>query len=101
MKYGKRWMDIFHSKEITLEEGKAIIEDSKHNFIEHFNKGWIKYRKSVAECGNWAVTKWNGSGANCKDILGREFIDCLGGYGVMNLGWGNPEVFAAVNNQLY
>ncbi len=100
LKYSERWMKILHQKEVSLEEGKAIIEESKYNFAEHFNRGWLQYRKSVTEAGDWAAVEWSGSGAVFRDMLGREYIDCLGGYGMMDLGWGHPEVVAAVRDQL-
>ncbi len=65
-----------------------------------FNKGWLEYRKSVTEAGDWAAAEWSGSGAVFRDILGREYLDCLGGYGMMDLGWGHPDVVAAVRDQL-
>jgi putrescine aminotransferase len=33
-------------------------------------------------------------------VLGREYIDCLGGYGMMDLGWGHPEVIDTVRAQM-
>lgn len=71
-----------------------------YNFAEHFNKGWLEYRKSVTEAGDWAATEWTGNGAIFRDVLGREYIDCLGGYGLFDLGWAHPEVVEAVRNQL-
>ena len=62
----------------------------------HFNRGWLDYRKSVTEAGDWAATEWTGSGAMFRDVLGREYIDCLGGYGMMDLGWSHPDVVEAV-----
>ena len=98
--YSDRWVKIIHRSEVSEEEGKEIIAEAQHNFAEHFNKGWLDYRKSVTEAGDWAATEWTGSGAVFRDILGREFIDCLGGYGMMDLGWGHPEIVAAVKDQL-
>jgi putrescine aminotransferase len=98
--YAGKWVGIIQKEAVTVQEAKAIIEESKTNFAEYFNRGWLDYRKSVAEAGDWAVTEWTGNGAIFKDILGREFIDCLGGYGMMDLGWGHPEVIAAVRAQL-
>ena len=74
--------------------------ESKYNFAEHFNKGWLDYRKSVTEAGDWAAVEWTGSGAIFRDVLGREYIDCLGGYGMMDLGWSHPEVVETVRAQL-
>jgi len=98
--YSQRWMEIIHKSKVTEVEGKQIIEESKHNFAEYFNKGWLEYRKSVTEAGDWAATEWTGEGAIFRDVLGREYIDCLGGYGMMNHGWGHPDVVAAVKAQL-
>jgi putrescine aminotransferase len=99
-KYSERWVGLIHKREITLDEGKQIIDEAKNNFSEHFNKGWLDYRKSVTEAGDWVATEWTGKGAIFQDVLGREFIDCLGGYGLMDLGWAHPEVVESVRAQL-
>jgi len=100
LSYSKRWIDIIHMPSVPEDEGKRIIKESKKNFAEHFNKGWLEYRKSVTEAGDWAATEWTGSGATFRDILGREFIDCLGGYGMLDLGWAHPDVVDNVRAQL-
>jgi putrescine aminotransferase len=98
--FAQRWIDIIHKTEVTPEEAKLIIEESKYNFAEHFNRGWLDYRKSVTEAGDWASVEWSGSGAIFRDILGRQYIDCLGGYGMMDLGWAHPEIIDNVKAQL-
>jgi putrescine aminotransferase len=98
--YSNKWLEIIQQKEVNEEEGKWIIEESKHNFAEHFNKNWLEYRKSVTEAGDWASVEWSGSGAVFRDVLGREYLDCLGGYGMMDHGWSHPDVIAAVRAQL-
>jgi putrescine aminotransferase len=98
--YSKRWIDIIHKDEVSQQEAKTIIEESKQNFADHFNKGWLDYRKSVTEAGDWACVEWNGTGALFRDALGREYIDCLGGYGLFDLGWSHPEVIDTVRAQL-
>ncbi|MGQ9735908.1 MAG: [LysW]-aminoadipate semialdehyde transaminase LysJ [Thermaceae bacterium] len=40
-----------------------------------------------------------GKGARVWDAEGREYIDCVGGYGVANLGHANPEVVEAIKRQ--
>lgn len=98
--YSKTWIDIIHKTEIPDAEGRWIVEESQHNFAEHFNRGWLDYRKSVTEAGDWAATEWKGQGALCRDVLGREFIDCLGGYGLLDLGWSPEDVIDTVRAQL-
>jgi putrescine aminotransferase len=98
--YSRRWLDIVQKPSVTLQEGQQIIEESKRNFTDYFNKGWLDYRKSITEAGDWAALEWDGCGALFRDILGREYIDCLGGYGLLDLGWAHPEVVGAVRAQL-
>lgn len=98
--YAEHWLGLIRKLSVSPAEGKQIIEESQHNFAEHFNRGWLGYRKSVTEAGDWAATEWTGRGAVFQDVLGREYIDCLGGYGMMDLGWGHPEVVDAVRAQL-
>ena len=101
LQYAERWLDIIENKNtFTEDEAKGIIEESKENFAEYFNRGWLEYRKSVTEAGDWASVEWSGEGANFRDVLGREYIDCLGGFGMMDLGWCHPDVVRAVKAQV-
>ena len=100
LSFSNRWLDLIKNPVVNEEQGKQIIEESTSNFAEHFNRGWLDYRKSVTEAGDWAATEWTGAGAVFRDVLGREYIDCLGGYGMMDLGWSHPDVIAAVKAQL-
>ncbi len=99
-RYCERWLDIIQRPQLSDEEGREIIEEAKANFGEHFNRGWLDYRKSVTEAGDWAATEWTGRGAVFQDVLGREYIDCLGAFGMMSHGWAHPEIVAAVQAQL-
>jgi putrescine aminotransferase len=98
--YASQWIEIIKKDRVAEAEGKWIIEESKHNFAEHFNRGWLDYRKSVTQAGQWAAVEWTGRGAIFEDVLGRKFIDFLGGFGMMDLGWSHPEVVEAVSAQL-
>jgi putrescine aminotransferase len=100
LEYANRWVEIIKKSEVPEDEAKQIIQESIYNFSEHFNKGWLEYRKSVTEAGDWACTEWTGSGAIFRDVLGREYIDCLGGYGLLDHGWSHPEVVESVRSQL-
>ena len=46
------------------------------------------------------VTIERGEGAKLYDINGREYLDCMGGYGVALVGHRNPRVVAALKAQL-
>lgn len=99
--YSNHWLDMIQKNEFpTVEEAQRIIGESKKNFAEHYNRNWLEYRKSVTESGDWAAVEWSGSGAVFKDVLGREYLDFLGGYGMMDLGWSHPDVVNTVKAQL-
>jgi len=99
--YSSRWIDLIQKNEFpTQEQAYQIIDESKNNFAEYYNRNWLEYRKSVTESGDWASVEWTGSGAVIKDVLGREFLDFLGGFGMMDLGWSHPDVVATVKAQL-
>jgi putrescine aminotransferase len=98
--YSQRWLDIIQQETLSAEQAREVIAETRENFAEHFNRGFLEYRKSVTEAGDWAATEWTGTGALFEDVLGRQFIDCLGGYGMMDLGWGHPDVVKAVKAQL-
>jgi len=96
----QRYLDFIHKTQLSRSEAEWLIETSVTNFTRYFNSGFIEYRKSVAEAGDFAAVEWTGRGATFKDVLGREFIDCLGGFGLFNLGWAHPKVVGAVQAQL-
>jgi len=47
-----------------------------------------------------SAVEWEASGCIITDSAGKEYIDCLGGYGVFSLGHRHPKVVAAVKEQL-
>jgi putrescine aminotransferase len=98
--YAEKWIEVIHKSDVPEEEGKWIIDESTRNFAEYYNRNWLEYRKSVTESGDWAAVEWSGSGAVFKDVLGREYLDFLGGYGMMDLGWSHPDVVNTVKAQL-
>jgi putrescine aminotransferase len=98
--YSRRWLDIIHRDTLSAPEAQAIISETRTNFAEHYNAGFLEYRKSVTEAGDWTAVEWTGRGATFHDALGREYIDCLGGYGLLSLGWSHPKVVDAVQAQL-
>ena len=101
LSYSSQWLDIIKQENFPEEkQAKWIIDESKQNFAEHFNRGWLEYRKSVTEAGDWAAVEWSGKGSTFTDVMGRKYIDWLGGFGMMDLGWCHPEVVEAVIAQV-
>ncbi len=89
----QEWLSLTAKPELTQDEAHAVITDAKENSWNQVNKGWLEYRKSVTEAGQWAATEWTGSGAVLRDVLGREYVDCLGAYGLLSLGWSHPGLW--------
>jgi putrescine aminotransferase len=83
-----------------MPDADLISKQTIWDFDHHFTPGLVRYRKSVTESGDYAALEWTGEGSIVRDLIGREWIDCLGGYGIYDLGIRNPEVLAAVRAQL-
>src|SRR5256714_5474424 len=96
----KRYLDIVQKQQLGKSEAQWLIETTVSNFAKYYNSGFIEYRKSVAEAGDFAAVEWMGRGATFRDVMGREYIDCLGGFGLFNLGWAHPKIVRAVQAQL-
>lgn len=73
------------------------VEETINKYERYINPAQAKLFRfmglaSVEECAEgWTIT----------DSEGKEFIDCLGGYGTFALGHRNPEVVAAVERELH
>ncbi|GHO89716.1 putrescine aminotransferase [Dictyobacter formicarum] len=96
----QRYLDVVHKTQLGKSEAEWLIETTVENFAKYYNSGFIEYRKSVAEAGDFASVEWTGRGATFRDVMGKEYIDCLGGFGLFNLGWAHPKVIGAVQAQL-
>ena len=71
------------------------------DFRDYVNPGFLEYRKSVADQGNYAAVEWRSSSPNTlMDSRGNTYIDCLGGFGIYNVGHRNPRVMKAVQQQM-
>ncbi|HEY7122875.1 MAG TPA: aminotransferase class III-fold pyridoxal phosphate-dependent enzyme [Ktedonobacterales bacterium] len=96
----ERYLEIIHTKTLDEKTAKWLIQTAVENWADHYNRGFLEYRKSVTEAGDYASIEWEGHGATFRDALGRTFIDCLGGFGLFSLGWSHPKVVDAVKAQL-
>src|SRR5260221_4775615 len=96
----RQYLDIIQRKTLRRAQGEDLISLTLRNCTQHYNPGFLQYRKSMTEAGDFAAVEWSGRGATFVDALGREYIDCLGGYGLLSLGWSHEKVIAAVKAQL-
>jgi putrescine aminotransferase len=100
LKESQRWLDIISTPELSTEQKQKIVADTVDNFSFYYNRGYLDYRKSVVEMRESPALEWEGQGSTFRDIMGREFIDCLGGYGIYSAGIRHPKVVKAVADQL-
>ena len=96
----RRYLDIIGGKPLSESEARSFISETVDAYEKHVNRGFIAYRKSVTEAGQFAALEWAGQGSTVRDLLGREYIDCLGGYGIFSAGVNHPRVVKAVTDQL-
>ncbi|MEO8505637.1 MAG: putrescine aminotransferase [Acidobacteriota bacterium] len=96
----QRWLDIISAPSLSDEQKQRLIADTVDNFSFYYNRGYLEYRKSVIEMRDNPALEWTGEGAVFHDVMGRRFIDCLGGYGIYSAGIRHPKILQAVAHQL-
>ncbi len=100
LQHTRRYLDLIAGREMALEEKQAFIAETVEAYERHVNRGFIGYRKSVTEAGQFAAVEWCGCGQILQDLLGRQYIDCLGGYGIFSAGVNHPKIVKAVSDQM-
>jgi putrescine aminotransferase len=100
LKQTQRYLELIAGREMATEEKQAFIAETVESYEKYYNRGFISYRKSVTQAGQFAALEWSGQGATLRDLLGREYIDCLGGYGIFSAGVNHPTIVKAVTAQL-
>ena len=98
IKQSRKYLEFIAKEELTKEEKDWVVHESVEGFRDNVNPGFLEYRKSVST--DYTAVEWKDSGVHFTDIYGKEFIDCLGGYGIFNVGHRHPKVMEAVMNQM-
>ena len=80
--------------DLSPEQQSRIVKETVEDFNAYLNR-WPE-PKPV----DGAVVEWIGEGCILRDVHGREFVDCLGGFGIFALGHRHPKVIAAVKAQM-
>ena len=96
----RRYLELIGGRELSREEQQSFIVETVDSYEKYYNRGFVTYRKSVTEAGQFAAIEWSGQGSLLRDLLGREYIDCLGGYGIFSAGVNHPKVVKAVTDQI-
>jgi putrescine aminotransferase len=91
-------LELISKKELSADERRRVTEESVRYWTEHVNEGFLQYRKSVST--DYTSVEWRDEDAVFYDINGKEYIDCLGGFGIYVTGHRHPKVLKAVRDQL-
>jgi putrescine aminotransferase len=100
LKHTGRYLDLIAGRELSTGDKQAFIAETVEAYEKYVNRGFISYRKSVTQAGQFAAVEWAGCGSTLYDLLGREYIDCLGGYGIFGAGVNHPKIVKAVTDQM-
>jgi putrescine aminotransferase len=100
LRLSNRYLGLIAGREMAAEEKQSFIAETVDAYEKFVNRGFLTYRKSVTQAGQFAAVEWSGQGAILKDLLGREYIDCLGGYGIFSAGVNHPKIVKAVRDQM-
>jgi putrescine aminotransferase len=98
--YIKKVLQLIEKNEVSKEEADWITKETVTGFREYVNPGFLEYRKTVTKDGQFAAVEWSDSGSCFRDVNGKAYIDCLGGFGIYNVGHRHPKVLKAVQDQL-
>ncbi len=100
-KYTNEVLDLISKPEIDADDAAWITRETLDGFRDHVNPGFLEYRKATSLANASAAVEWSDSGPNTyRDVNGKEYIDCLGGFGIFNVGHRHPKVIKAVAAQL-
>jgi len=100
LKLTGRYLELIGGRPMAAGEKQAFVAETVESYERHVNRGFLTYRKSVTQAGQFAAVEWSGQGAILKDLLDREYIDCLGGYGIFSAGVNHPKIVRAVQSQM-
>lgn len=75
---------------------ESYVQSVMERYRQHVNPGLA----SLMQFMGFDSVEVEAEGCTVRDAHGREFLDCLGGFGVMTLGHRHPHVVAAVKEQL-
>jgi putrescine aminotransferase len=100
LQLSRRYLKLIGGQPMSETDKRAFIAETVDAYEKHVNRGFISYRKSITEAGQFAALEWSGHGALLQDLLDREYIDCLGGYGIFSAGINHPRIIMAVMDQM-
>ena len=62
----RRYLDIIGGRSLNESEARSFINETVDAYEKHVNRGFIAYRKSVTEAGQFAAFEWAGHGSTVR-----------------------------------
>ena len=62
LQHTSRYLELIAGREMSLEEKQAFIAETVDSYERYYNRGFITYRKSVTQAGQFAALEWSGEG---------------------------------------
>ena len=59
----RRWLSIINAHKLNDYKRRKVVADTIDNFRFYYNRGFLEYRKSVTEAGEYAAIEWAGKGS--------------------------------------
>lgn len=81
---------------MTEDRAEMLIDETLEKYEKYVNPAVARLFRFMG----LATIEWQAEGAVIRDIQGKEYIDCLGGYGVFSCGHRHPKIVQAVAEQL-
>ncbi|MGQ9623448.1 MAG: aminotransferase class III-fold pyridoxal phosphate-dependent enzyme [Candidatus Caldatribacteriaceae bacterium] len=81
---------------LGFEEKRKVVDETVEKYVKYLNPGLARLYKFA----NLDTVEWRGKGAKVYDIFGKAYIDCVGGFGIFNVGRNHPRVVERVKEQL-
>jgi putrescine aminotransferase len=85
---------------MPIDISTTSAESAVQEVIEKYQKFVNPLQAALLKIAGFDHIEVSASGCLITDETGKEYIDCLGGFGVFSLGHRNPKVIEAVKSQL-
>lgn len=93
-------MALFREEELNENTVNTEAENYCAEIIGYYEENVNPAMAKLFRFMGLGTVEVRGSGVHIYDAQGREYLDCLGGYGVFNVGHSHPRVISAVKQQL-
>ena len=101
LKHTEHYLKLLSARELSLEDKQAFIQETVENYASFYNRGFITYRKSVTEAGQFAAIEWSGPGLDPARTFSAASTSTAWAATASSVGGINhPKIVQAVTHQM-